>query len=200
MIDYNGARKFLIAKLKKELDKRFVYHGVHHTLDVLDAAGRLGELENLSAEDLVLLKTAALFHDCGFLSLYKNHEDESVRITREELPRYGYDSASIEKIATLIMATKIPQSPKNHLSKILCDADLDYLGRDDFIPNANTLFEELKTMGYIEDDEKAWNHIQLSFLNKHAYFTKSAKKLRYKKKLEQVERIKKIIDSYSEDI
>ena len=39
----------------------------------------------------------------------------------------GYDLFS-----QLILATKVPQKPKNKLEKIICDADLDYLGREDF--------------------------------------------------------------------
>jgi adenylate cyclase len=90
------------------------------------------------------------------------------------------------------MATKLPPDPKNQLESILCDADLDYLGRIDFIPVSNTLFEELKIrnkVGTLND----WNKLQISFISKHQYFTNTARKLREVNKQNQIDRIKKLI-------
>ena len=83
------------------------------------------------------------------------------------------------------MATKIPQSPKNHLEEILADADLDYLGRDDFEKISERLFQELAL-----NDRNEWNKIQISFFEKHNYFTDSAKRMRNEKKQENLEKIK----------
>ena len=37
---------------------------------------------------------------------------------------------------------QITSKARNLLEEIICDSDLDYLGRSDFIPVSNTLFEE----------------------------------------------------------
>jgi hypothetical protein len=43
----------------------------------------------------------------------------------------GYDSSDTDlaRIATMIRATILPQNAIDLCSKILCDADMDYLGR-----------------------------------------------------------------------
>ena len=110
-------------------------------------------------------------------------------IAAEYLPDFGYTPEQIEKIRGMIMATKIPQSPKNHLEEIICDADLDYLGRDDFFAIGDKLFAELNMYGII-DSENDWNKLQVTFLEKHNYFTKSAIKNRKAKKEEHLQLIK----------
>jgi predicted metal-dependent HD superfamily phosphohydrolase len=83
----------------------------------------------------------------------------------------------IEKVCELIMATKIPQSPKCHLSEIICDADLDYLGRDDFYIWSAKLKEEWLNYAIIKDEDDFFLR-QLKFLNLHRYHTHDAQKRR----------------------
>lgn len=90
------------------------------------------------------------------------------------------------------MATKLPPNPKTLLEKIICDADLDYLGRADFIPVSNTLYEELKAQNKISDINE-WNKLQVKFISNHQYFTETANRLREVNKQKQIERIKKLI-------
>lgn len=197
-MNFSGVKRCIISKLEKELDIKLYYHGVHHTLDVMEAVERLGKLEAVTKYELLLLQTAALFHDSGFLYHYKNHEDDSMRIAQETLPEYGYDQTDIDKIINIILATRVPQNPKTHLERIMCDSDLDYLGRNDFEIIAETLFKELIEFGFIQN-KKDWNYVQLNFLSHHSYFTKSAKKLRSSKKNQNLLKLKKIISHYSEE-
>jgi adenylate cyclase len=98
----------------------------------------------------------------------------------------------IEKINNLIMATRMPPKPTNLLEKIICDSDLDYLGRSDFIPVSNNLFEELKEqnkIGSLSD----WNKLQIKFISGHQYFTETARNLREVNKQRQIERIKQLV-------
>ena len=112
------------------------------------------------------MKVAALYHDTGFLHHYSNHEETSCELARKDLPDFGLSSAEIDEIMTMIRATKIPQSPPNKLAEVLCDADLDYLGRPDFFTIGDLLFNELKELGFIKDG-KEWDHIQVKFLKGH---------------------------------
>ncbi len=141
----------------------------------------------------MLLKTAALFHDAGHIIGYENHEYYGCQIAKEYLPKFNYTDDQIERICELIMATKLPPKPKTLLEKIMCDADLDYLGRADFIPVSNTLFEELKAQNKITSLND-WNKIQVKFLTGHHYFTETANRLREINKEKQIERIKNLIN------
>jgi hypothetical protein len=116
-----------------------------------------------------------------------------MRMAREILPQYGFNDVHIDMIDKLIMSTQIPQSPTTHLEEIMCDADLDYLGRDDFFEIAHNLFLELKAHGKITS-ERQWDEIQIPFLNKHNYFTKTNITRRQPKKHEFVEAIKKRLE------
>ncbi|MCE6989939.1 HD domain-containing protein [Dyadobacter sp. CY323] len=170
--------KFMIEKMRSSLDPNLHYHGLHHTLDVIRATAEIAELEGIADEEsLNLLKTAALFHDSGFMNTYQGHEEESCRIAREVLIDFDYSPEQIDQICGMIMATKIPQNPKTHLERIISDADLDYLGRNDFWPIAMKLFVELNARGTVHD-LPTWNKIQEKFIESHSYWTESERNRR----------------------
>lgn len=193
-MQYEAVKKFILKKLKDELPKHLFYHSVAHVKDVLSAATSIAKMEKVSGEGLELLKTAAIFHDSGFLHGAKEHERKSCEIAREHLPKFDYSEAQIDKICGMIMATKLPQSPNNHLEEILADADLDYLGRDDFFKIGNQLFEELAMFGIINNEDD-WNKLQIKFFESHHYFTPTAINLRKQKKMEHLAMIKSKLSS-----
>jgi len=163
-----------------------------HTIDVVTQAELIGWGEGVTDEEILLLKTAALFHDTGQIHGSKDHEENSCKIAREFLVEYSYSPDHIDRICDIIMATKLPPSPKDLLQMIICDSDLDYLGRSDFIPVSNTLYKELHEQGIIGSINE-WNKIQVKFLTSHHFFTNTAKALREVNKKEQVERIMNLI-------
>ena len=170
------------------------YHNADHTLDVMQAAETLADNEGISNHDKRLLLAAALFHDSGFLVAREEHEVQSCIFAARYLPDYGYQPAEIETICGIIMATRLPQTPETHLQAIICDADLDYLGRDDFFELSDRLFTELKTAGLIKD-ENDWNIEQADFMGNHNYHTQTGKKLRQPKQEQYVELIKSKISN-----
>ena len=166
----------------KDLSPDLTYHSVFHTIDVLSEAERIFTAEKVNDPDeLLTLRLSALFHDTGFLLCYDKHEEAGCNTAKKELPSFGISSERIDEICSLIMATKIPQSPQSFLAEILCDADLDYLGRDDFFPIALRLFDEWKNFKRISSVEE-WNRIQCKFLEQHHYFTATSQKERAAKK------------------
>jgi uncharacterized protein len=192
-MNLKAIEQYIYEKLQKNLSSTLTYHGFHHTLDVVDATLKIANAEGINdKESLVLLETAALFHDLGFISTYKNHEEEGCRIAKLILPNFQYSDKQIEIICGMIMATKIPQKPHNILEKIIADADLDYLGRTDFEPIADSLFQELQEREMVTDLE-TWNKIQVKFLESHHYWTKSAITLRNEQKTKHLYDLKAIV-------
>ncbi|HRF38792.1 MAG TPA: HD domain-containing protein [Saprospiraceae bacterium] len=194
-MNYHAAKAFIVEKLERELSADLTYHGLHHTLDVLHITEELCLMESIGVYESMLLKTAALFHDSGFIKNNKDHETLGCAIAREHLPRYDYTPLEIERICSMIMATKIPQSPANFLEAILCDADLDYLGREDFFDIGSTLFQELKTYQVLQREED-WNRLQVSFLEKHAFFTPTNQRRRAPRKQVYLEQLKQVVAGY----
>ena len=85
-----------------------------------------------------------------------------------------------------VHVTELPHKPINKLQEIICDADLDYLGTDDFEEIADRLRRELTEMGKLES-RKQWDEIQVKFLKQHQYFTQTAIQMRQEKKMENLQ-------------
>lgn len=196
-MDHSGAIKHILDRLDKELPEHFTYHGAHHTLDVMDAVERIAQPHELSTSKMNLLLVAAAYHDCGFIYGHENHEETGCKVAKAILPKYGFDKRSIVQICEMIMATKVPQNPGSVLSNILCDADLDYLGRDDFKPIADSLFKELHHLNIVSNIE-TWNRIQLAFLTRHEYHTDYSRKVRQPMKEQYVRELATIVEQYED--
>jgi len=164
-------KDFVISMLKNNLSEFLYYHNYEHTLYVLEKVLEIGRYEKCTEEELELITTAALWHDTGYIKTYNNHEEESCLMARHYLPEYGYSATDIENVCSMIMATKIPQLPKTKSEEILADADLEYMGTATFEIKADSLFREMKFINPALTLEK-WNEVQISFLQKHHYFTR----------------------------
>ena len=185
-----AAEDYMLNELRRGLAPTLTYHGLAHTLDVALAATALAAAEGVTeAGPLALLRTAALYHDAGFLYTYQQHEARGCELVRATLPGFGYAPAQVEEVCALIMATQYPQQPHSHLAQILCDADLDYLGRPDFEPISTSLFHELTAQQLIAD-EHAWFQLQERFLSGHHYWTAAATAQRTAPKQAQLEHIR----------
>lgn len=194
LIKFHDLQEAILDKLEKELPTDLHYHNVKHTVDVVTEVELIGWAEGISDDDLLVLKTAALFHDVGHTRSYTDHEYHGTVIAREILPEFDYSSEQIEKICKIIMSTKLPPNPTSLLEEIICDADLDYLGRSDFIPVSNNLYEELKTRNLVGTLDE-WNKKQIAFISNHQYFTNTALKLREINKQNQIERIRQLLEN-----
>jgi uncharacterized protein len=186
-------RSRVLADLDKRLNPLLTYHDRAHTEDVLFHCERIAISEMITdARSLMLLKIAALFHDTGFIDTYQNHEERSCEIMRAEMMTSDLRNNEIQQVEELIMATKMPQSPSGALQRVLCDADLDYLGRDDFKVINKRLKQELLSVGIIKKEEE-WHELQLRFLENHRYFTRSSVQMRTPKKLQHLESLRELV-------
>jgi len=192
LIQFTDIQEMILDRLENELPRYLYYHNVKHTVDVVTEVELMGWAEGLDDEGILLLKTAALFHDAGHIVAYDDHEHHGTQLAKKFLPDYGYSENQIEQICRIIMATQLPPQPKDIYEQIICDADLDYLGRSDMIPVSNTLYKELSEQDKIGTLNE-WNKLQIKFISSHSYFTKTARSLREVNKQKQIERIKRLI-------
>jgi uncharacterized protein len=191
--DFEGARDYALERLERELPAALCYHSLGHTRDdVTPAAERLAAGEGVAGEELLLLRTAAYFHDLGFIERREDHEVIGARMTAEILPRFGYGPAQIVQIVAMIMATRLPQSPQTHLQQILADADLDVLGRPNFLEVNHSLRMELAHAGMPASDAE-WYRVQLHFLRGHRYWTATARALRDEQKQRNIATLEKLL-------
>jgi len=172
-MEFEKLYTFLMTRLEKELPSWLVYHNADHTKKVIASAENLATTENRDKEEILLLKTAALLHDAGFLESPVKHEELSCKLAKKYLPAYGYSDEQTDSICKMIMATRLPQTPVTELGKYLCDADLYYLGTPQYSENAEKLFAEFKKQGIVKTKTE-WLVKQADFLSTHTYFTKTA--------------------------
>ena len=160
-------------RLTHSLHPEYHYHNIRHTMDVIEQSQIIGAAEGLNKRELLLLKIAALFHDTGFLKNRKDHESTSVEYFKIAATNQ-LSPEDIIQISQSIMSTKMPQMPFNQIDKVLCDADLDYLGREDFIAIAGALFREMNFCDEIQS-EGEWDLLQVQFLSRHQFHTQFSK-------------------------
>ena len=194
-MNFEGAKKFILEKLGRELDPRLTYHSISHTLDVCESAVRIARLEGIQENNIVLLQTAALFHDSGMLITYKGHEEASVKIIQDVLPSFNYTKDEITIIEGMILNTKLPQAAWEKMGMILCDADLDYLGRDDYFLISHQLKYEWDVLAFYPTTLKEWYELQLKFVGNHKYFTQSAVSTREETKQKNLSQVREIMSN-----
>ena len=172
------AKEFASTYLDKKVNKLFVYHTLDHTSEVLRCAETIANQYNISDDDKFALMLAVWFHDTGYSEgVPMGHEEKSQSIAEEFLTQHKVEDQIINKVKNCIMATKMPQTPTNDIQRIICDADLDYLGRDDFFEIGDTLRREFLHYKIVSDNN-TWEKLQLKFLQNHKYHTKASQKQR----------------------
>lgn len=189
-VDFEHMRNDVINRLKSILPEELIYHDLAHTLNVEKSAIRLARLEGLTEEETMLLRTAVLYHDSGFIFTYHRNELHGVRMMEKSLPKYGYDDEQIATIRSMILATSNGSEPVTLLEQIMCDADHDYLGRADYYMVAEKLRQEIAIFGD-EMSEEEWLKFQLSYLeDHHKFYTSTAINIRERAKQNRIAELK----------
>lgn len=189
-VDFDLMRNDVLNKLKSMLPEEVIYHDIGHTLNVENAARTIGKFEGVNEEEMLLLRTAALFHDTGFIFQYEHNEVFGIKLMRQMLPKYGFSESQMQIVEGMIEATEMGVEPKDLLQEIICDADHDYLGRADYYVVAQKLVDEMRAMGSEISDEE-WIQLQINFFeNKHRFFTTTSQNIREKGKQNRLKELK----------
>ena len=56
-MDPDAAKAYILSRLKNELDPKWTYHSLEHTLDVYASVIGIAEQEGVEGQDLVLLRS-----------------------------------------------------------------------------------------------------------------------------------------------
>jgi adenylate cyclase len=189
-IDFEHMRNDITNRLKALLPEDVIYHDISHTLNVEKAAIRIAKLEGINEEDFLLLKTAVLYHDAGYILQHDSNEAFAIMMAENNLPKFGYTQDQITTITNIIKSTSTEFVPITILEKIMCDADHDYLGRADYYNVSNKLRSEMENCGNKMTDLE-WVEFQLHYLEKiHRYHTETAKNIRLQSKKVRIAELK----------
>ena len=197
LLRFEGLQEDVYTLLEEHLPKTYFYHNLKHTIDVVVQVEVIGQAEGVSDEDMYILKTAALFHDAGFMRTYNKHEYAGIEIAREMLPNEGYSEEQIQKICDLISCTMMSVEPQTLLEQIICDADLDYLGRNDYVCVSRDLYKELLEQKLVKKNEYEWNLGQIQFLQEHKYYTNYSRSHRNPGKVRHIQWLQEQITKFN---
>lgn len=181
--------------LSNKLDSKYHYHNLHHTKRVINSAKEIGNHYNLSRDDWRDLLTACLLHDYGFIKSHIDHEEIGAQISKEILPGYYFSDDHIESISSLILITKVAEKPSNLLESIIRDADLEYIGSDDFQKISEYLKKEWLECGVV-DNENQFYKIQYEFLLSHNFYTAYMQEKGRDQKIKNIKYAKIVMESH----
>lgn len=189
----------LLEEVKQEVNhffhlhgnEGFTYHNLSHTERVVTNAGLLARHYQLDDRDFFIVTTAAWFHDTGYyISGANNHELRGAEMAAAFLQGKGVDEEIIRSVQNCIMATSLPQSPKNLLEQIVCDADLFHLGTDDFPEQNKLMRKEAEWRLDKKISKHDWRQGTIRFLESHQFQTEYGKDILTGKKKQYLQKLK----------
>jgi predicted metal-dependent HD superfamily phosphohydrolase len=176
--------------LDNELSEDCLFHTVKHTMDVVRNAEIIGDYSNLCEECKNVLRIAALFHDVGYIDSYEDHEVESAAHASRFLNSKNVQESIIKQVVESILATKMPQQPKDDISKVLCDADLMNMTFDDYFEQIDLMRQEWKKTGKAKLNTQEAYKTSLEFFRSHQYHSEYGEKILQPKKEKTESKIK----------
>ena len=182
----------ILEELSEKLPGHLTYHNLNHIIDVANVCNHYIDYYMISDRVADLIRIAAVAHDFGYIFTPIEHEERSITEVRPMLQKYS--DAEIALIDGMIRATKVPQKPGNLYEDIMADADLDYLGRDDYGPISEGLYKEFLHFGVVKN-EIDWLQLQIRFLENHSFHTDWARKHRSETKQERLQRLRETLSS-----
>ncbi|SFD34958.1 Pycsar system effector family protein [Spirosoma endophyticum] len=155
-----------------------LYHNLKHTQEVVQATEQMAKHYQLAETDFLSVMAAAWFHDLGHLTgPPEEHEERSADLAADYLKKEKQESPFIKTVKHCIRATKMPQSPRNLLEQIICDADLFHLGSDDYKTKQKLLRKEQEKLTGTDISGSDWRQENIALLETHRYFTDYAQTL-----------------------
>ena len=174
------AEAYITELFERELPPKLTYHTIRHTKAVVKECRLLAPAAGLNPDDTEDLLLAAWFHDAGYLDVYDGHELRSMERAGAWLGEHGAGAGRVQLVQDLIKATHRDEKPDTELKKLLTDADMSNLAREDFRSNAELLRTEWELVLDKTYSNPEWAELQLNFMLTHK-FESDAGKERYKK-------------------
>lgn len=190
---------FVTQYLNEHLDSKFVYHNLAHTQRVAKKVKDLAEKSDVSEEEKHLLIISAWFHDVGFTKKIKGHEEESVKIAKEFLKDKELSETQTEKIANIILATKMTHKPKNLLEGLIRDADSAHIANKNYEDYAALLKKEWELTLDKKVSKSQWLSENISFLTQHTFYSPIAMSKWQERKGKNLASLLKALTKHSED-
>ena len=162
------------------LPEIYTYHNALHTQDVCEALFEITPYLPLPTSEIDALLTAGVFHDFGYLDSYLDNEALALPYMSMFCKKAGIEETVVLRAHELILETRYPYHPVSEAGKLLCDADIEYIGRsfEYFISRADNLRNELANAENLHFSDRQWFAAEVDFLQKNSFFSPVFRELR----------------------
>ena len=188
-----SSSEFVTKLLNENLPSEFTYHNHIHAREVFEAVTELGKNSSLPNEELEIIQVAAWFHDTGFIRSYLDHEYKSIEIVKEYLENIHYPEEKIDKITDIIIMTEMGNIPVSLSEKIMRDADILHIGKEEFYSKSLTLKSEWESIDRKKFTELEWLQSSLDFINSTLFYTDYAKSKYERGRQKNISRLNEMI-------
>lgn len=193
---YRDISNFVTGLFNEPGHEYLIFHNLQHTQNVVERSQEIAAHYQLPPEELLIIYTAAWFHDVGHLyTEIETHEEKSVEFMRNFMQQCGYNEEFLSAVAKCIMATRMPHNPHSLLEEIMCDADTYHFGTKEFKKTNKEIYQEYEQRNRRELLEN-WEQNTLLLLETHRFFTSYCKNFLNKGKLKNIKRAKKKLEEY----
>ncbi len=173
----NDLRTVALDYLQMHLPKVYTYHNAEHSRDVCAALDEFIKIAPVADENILPLQIAGIFHDFGYIEKPYDNESLALPYIKKFAVQFGLAESTVNQAHELIMETVFPYHPHSVEGELLCDADIEYIGRADFIEKALRFRQELAGCGQTFSDREWWS-MELQFLQDNTFFTPAVRSLR----------------------
>ncbi len=202
----NMAQDLLINTLQREalrylqdnLNSIYHYHNAEHTLNVCTMIAEFSENCILPENEIAALKIAAIFHDFGYLESAFDNEGLALPFMMEFCKKYGVEEKVSHRAGELIMETAFPYHPVSAAGELLCDADIEYIGRVCFFEKAGLFRQEMSALNHIYSDQQWWK-LELDFLQNNQFFSTVCREKRSAGRLANIAKVKAILAAMKQE-
>lgn len=159
------------------LNPNRIYHTIQHTETVADWALQMADHYMLDVKSLFVLQAAAWFNDIGVIDDPEQPQKKSARLAAKLLVKLPLDNNLIKEIKSCILATRVPQQPRNLTEQIVCDASMFHLGSEDFPSRSKLMRREHILLGGNKISKDTWRKRDIELLQNHRFKTEYAQEL-----------------------
>jgi adenylate cyclase len=165
-----------LKRMEEGLPAILVFHNLRYSIDLLTRCELLLGSEKLSDETRLFVRTAAVLICLSYSKGYIERNNYTYQLSWELLPKFHYSDSQIKKINHLISMPLFSNMAESIPEKILCDARLAFLGKNNFTEYVNNLYQELNYYGQVTSKDEFVSFLK-TYISDFRYYTLTAQKL-----------------------
>jgi adenylate cyclase len=191
----NDLEEYIFNYFESDTPEYLKFHNLKNTIDVYTHVELLGRAEGVSDEELLLLRTAALFVNVGYLTHYEEYKIKRLEFATRVLPDFHYTTEQIQGVLNLLQIDACYAHDMSLLGQIMCDAMLNYTGRIDYLNRLDDIYKELSILKKVKKQRDFYEN-QIRFLLAHHFHTATARYLQDIRYEDQIAKMNQLMNNF----